>query len=154
MIPLTKKILKSLQVILCLLLIVILDIEFLYCQKKPQKPDPIPDDINLILQPFCYSCHGPAGGRLPRSRLNFAAWNSYPPGKKADKAISICSTMRKRTMPTKLWNQQNPGLRLTAEQIDIVCIWAESVRLGVQRKSNRETGRKQGSSIDNRTLKK
>jgi hypothetical protein len=150
----TQKIFKIKPVMLCLMLIVFLNTEFLYCQKKPERPNPIPDDINLILQPFCYSCHGPAGGRLPRSRLNFVAWNSYSPGKQADKAVSICSTMRKRTMPTKLWNQQNPGMKLTSEQINIICNWAESVRLGEQRKNNREIGKKQGSSKENRALKK
>ena len=144
---------KISPVILCLMLFVFLNTDVLYCQKKTEKPNPIPDDINLILQPFCYSCHGPAGGRFPRSRLSFAAWNSYSPGKQAEKAASICSTMRKRTMPTKLWDQQNPEMKLTSEQIDIVCNWAESVRLSEQKKGSRESERKQGSPKDNRILK-
>lgn len=129
--------------IVCLLLIISLKSEFCFSQKKTEKSYPIPENVNTILRPFCYSCHGAGGGRLPHSRLNFAIWNGYTPGKQAEKAASICTSMKKGTMPTKLWNQQNPGLRLTGEQIEIVCKWAESVKLEAGKNSHRATVRKQ-----------
>lgn len=123
-----KKLSNILLTGLILLLFVALNTSYSFGQKKTEKTNPVPEDINLILQPFCYSCHGPGGGRLPHSKLNFAVWNGYPPGKQVEKAASICASMKKGTMPTKLWKQQNPGMRLTNEQINTVCNWAESMK--------------------------
>ena len=90
--------------------------------KKQQFP--IPDDIKKIFQTSCMPCHGFNGGRFPRSRLNFSRWSLYGAAKEVEKASSICSSVRKGTMPPKSVRESKPDLIPTKEQIELICDWA------------------------------
>jgi len=89
---------------------------------------PIPENVNIIFQIKCMSCHGSNGGRFPKSKLNFSRWTSYGASKQEEKASLICSAVRKGKMPPKSARESNPGLIPTKEQIDLICIWAESFK--------------------------
>ncbi len=94
----------------------------------------IPKDVNKIFQISCISCHGVNGGRFPKLKLNFERWSSFSTAKEAEKALSICSSMRKGTMPPKTTRISNPELIPTQEQIDVVCKWAESLKSKARKK--------------------
>ena len=97
-------------------------------QTEKKQQFPIPEDINKIFQTSCMSCHGSDGGRLPKSRLNFSRWAGYGAAKEAEKALLICSTLRKGKMPPKSARESNPELIPAKEQIDLICKWAESLK--------------------------
>ena len=62
-------------------------------QSEKNQPFPIPENINKIFKTSCMQCHGSDGGRLPKSRLNFARWAGYDATKETEKALLICSTV-------------------------------------------------------------
>lgn len=95
---------------------------------------PIPEDINKIFQTSCVQCHSNDGGRLPKSRLNFSRWGAYDAAKEAEKALLICSTLRKGKMPPKSARESNPELIPTKEQVDLICTWAESLKSQKEKK--------------------
>lgn len=97
-------------------------------QSEKKQPFPIPENINKIFQVSCLQCHGSDGGRLPKSKLNFARWSGYGATKEAEKAMLICSTLSKGKMPPKSVRESNPELILTKEQVDSICKWAESLK--------------------------
>jgi mono/diheme cytochrome c family protein len=97
-------------------------------QSEKNQQFPIPENINKIFKTSCMQCHGSDGGRLPKSRLNFARWAGYGATKEAEKALLICSTLRKGKMPPKSVRESNPELILTKEQVDLICKWAESLK--------------------------
>jgi mono/diheme cytochrome c family protein len=99
-----------------------------FAQTKHSKQFPIPDSINTVFQASCMSCHGVRGGRFPRARINFAGWNQYNASKQAEKALLICSAIRKGAMPPKSIRESRPDLIPTKEQIDMICKWAQSLK--------------------------
>jgi mono/diheme cytochrome c family protein len=88
----------------------------------------IPENVNIIFQTKCMSCHGKNGGRLPKSKLNFSRWTAYGATKQAEKASSICSAVRKGKMPPKSARESTPELIPTKEEIDLICNWEESIK--------------------------
>jgi cytochrome c5 len=97
-------------------------------QSEKKQPFPIPENINKIFKTSCMQCHGSDGGRLPKSRLNFARWTGYGATKEAEKALLICSTLSKGKMPPKSVRESNPELIPTKEQVDLICKWADSLK--------------------------
>ena len=97
-------------------------------QSEKNQPFPIPENINKIFKTSCMQCHGSDGGRLPKSKLNFSRWAGYGAAKEAEKALLICSTLRKGKMPPKSVRDSNPELIPTKEQVDLICKWAESLK--------------------------
>ena len=97
-------------------------------QSEKKQPFPIPENINKIFMTTCMQCHGSDGGRLPKSKLNFSRWAGYGAAKEAEKALLICSTLRKGKMPPKSVRDSNPELIPTKEQVDLICKWAESLK--------------------------
>ena len=104
------------------------NIRFASGQTRVKQQFPIPENINKIFQTSCIQCHGINGGRFPRSRLNFSRWAIYGAAKEAEKAISICSAVRKGAMPPKSVRNLKPELIPTKEQIDLICNWAELLK--------------------------
>lgn len=111
------------------LVLCFMNIIAVYGQKEKRKPYPIPDNINKIFQSSCMSCHGEKGGRFPKTRLNFSKWDGYGPSKEAEKASMICSNLRKGTMPPQSAIEKKSVVVPTKEQIDLVCQWAEAIKL-------------------------
>lgn len=97
-------------------------------QKVKEKPIPIPDTISVIFQKSCMPCHWDKGGRFPKSRLNFSRWEGYGPAKESEKALLICSTLRKGKMPPKSVRESHPELNPTKDKVELICKWAESSR--------------------------
>jgi mono/diheme cytochrome c family protein len=97
-------------------------------QTDSKQQFPIPDNINKIFQISCISCHGNKGGRLPKSKLNFSRWTGYGASKQVEKAVQICSEVRKGKMPPKSVRDSKPELIPTIEQADLICKWAESIK--------------------------
>jgi mono/diheme cytochrome c family protein len=97
-------------------------------QSEKSQQFQIPQNINKIFQTLCLECHGINGGRFPKSKMNFSRWEGYSEGKKTEKAILICSTLRKGKMPPKSRRDSNPELIPTKEQVDLICAWAESLK--------------------------
>jgi len=87
----------------------------------------IPKDVNKIFQTSCIACHGDKGKLLANTKVNFSKWAEYGSEKAAVKASSICSAVRKGTMPPESATKSNPEIILTKEQIDLICKWAESL---------------------------
>jgi hypothetical protein len=94
----------------------------------------IPENINMIFQASCLKCHGNNGGRLPKSKLNFSRWVGYGSAKQTEKALLICSTLRKAKMPPKSKRDSSPGLIPTKEQVVLICAWAESLKPSKEKK--------------------
>ena len=109
-------------------LILMISAQTLTDQEGPDKSTKIPDDINKIFQTSCLPCHGEKGGRMPTSKLAFFKWGEYDAATRSEKALSICSTVTKGTMPPKNIRDTKPELVLTKEQVDQVCKWAESLK--------------------------
>ena len=98
-------------------------------QKTKEKSLPIPENINSLFQNSCMPCHGSKGGRFPTTRLNLSRWQGYGASKEAEKASLICSAVRKGTMPPKTARESKPETALTKEQVDLICQWAESLKV-------------------------
>ena len=107
---------------------------FVSGQAKKEQPIPIPDSINKIFMTSCMPCHGSQGGRLPGARLNFSRWKGYGASKEAEKALLICSVIRKGTMPPKTARTSKPENIPTKEQADLICKWAETLKAEKGRK--------------------
>jgi mono/diheme cytochrome c family protein len=89
---------------------------------------PIPENINKIFQASCLPCHGSNGGKMATGKLNFTEWERYGADKEAEKALFICTTVRKGTMPPKMVRDSKPELIPTKAQIDLICNWASSLK--------------------------
>jgi hypothetical protein len=97
-------------------------------QTGKEQQFPIPEDISKIFQTSCMPCHGNDGGRFPTSRLKFSRWAGYGAAKQEEKAVQICSEVRKGKMPPKSVRESNPELIPSKEQVDLICKWAESIK--------------------------
>jgi hypothetical protein len=117
-----------------LLIAIVANISILSGQTSKERYFPIPDNINKIFQTSCMPCHGSQGGRLPGARLNFSRWEGYGPAKATEKALLICSAIRKGTMPPRSIRDSKPELVPTKAQIDLICKWAGSLKSGRKEK--------------------
>lgn len=98
-------------------------------QVEKEQASLIPDNINKIFQASCMKCHNNDGGIMARTKLNFSKWAEYDPSTKAEKASKICSELTEEAMPPKSARKSNPELIPTKEQIELICKWAESLKL-------------------------
>ena len=95
---------------------------------------PIPDEIIKILKPSCINCHDNNGKILARIKLNFSTWADYSSLDGAKKASVICSELVKESMPPKSSRKSNPELIPSKEQIEIICRWAETLKIKEEEK--------------------
>lgn len=87
----------------------------------------IPNDVAAILQNSCTSCHGDGGGKLAISMWNFSSWNAYSAKKQYEKSTDMCNAMMDGSMPPPDIRESFPDKIPNAQQIDIVCKWANSL---------------------------
>jgi hypothetical protein len=98
-------------------------------QVEKDQTSPIPENINKIFQTSCMKCHDNKGGIMPRTKLNFSKWAEYNSATKSEKASKICSELTEESMPPKSARKSNPELIPTKEQIDLICKWADSLKI-------------------------
>lgn len=98
-------------------------------QTTNEQVSQIPENINKIFRTSCYSCHGPKGKTLPMIKLNFSKWADYGAAKEAETASAICSVLTQELMPPKSIRQSQPALIPSKEQTEMICKWAESLKL-------------------------
>ena len=98
---------------------------------------PIPDEINRIFKASCMKCHDSKGKALARIKVNFSTWTEYSSQEGAKKASASCSELVKESMPPKRSRKSNPELIPSKEQIESICIWAESLKLKEAEKHTR-----------------
>jgi hypothetical protein len=101
---------------------------FVSGQTQKEQSYPIPENVNKIFQTSCMPCHGSDGGLMSTAKLNFSKWVEYNSEKKTEKALKICSVLNDAAMPPQRRRKSNPELIPTAEQIQLICKWAESLK--------------------------
>jgi len=87
----------------------------------------IPSDVATILQKSCTGCHGDGGGKLARSMWDFSSWETYSAKKQYEKSTDICNAMMDGSMPPADIQESYPEKIPTAQQIEVVCKWANSL---------------------------
>ncbi len=90
---------------------------------------PMPSDVRNIVQKSCIGCHGKDGKILARWKVNFTKWEGYSADEKAKKSHMICSMISDGKMPPKEVREKRPDLVPTREQADLVCKWADSLKI-------------------------
>ncbi len=95
---------------------------------SPASMSSIPDSIQKIFQKACLDCHADNGNGMARSHLNFSGWDNYSAEKQAGKAEAICKVLSKGNMPPKHFKQENPEVIPTAQQVDAICKWAQTLK--------------------------
>lgn len=101
---------------------------FVSGQTQKEQSYPIPENVNNIFQTSCMPCHGSDGGLMSTAKLNFSKWAEYDSEKKTEKALKICSVLNDAGMPPQRRRKSNPELIPTAEQIQLICKWAETLK--------------------------
>lgn len=124
-----KKILSHFGLLLIMALVFVFsNLQITYAQEKKVKSSPLPENINNIVQNSCIPCHWNDGKIMAMSRINFSKWEEYDSEKQAKKASLICKTLKKGKMPPKSVRKSVPELIPTKEQVDLICLWAESFK--------------------------
>jgi hypothetical protein len=89
----------------------------------------IPDDVAGVLRSSCASCHGSGGNGMAESVWSLTSWDKYSVKKQAKKSESICNAITNGSMPPSYVKQTNPDRVPTAAQTEIVCRWANSLKI-------------------------
>lgn len=89
--------------------------------------DSLPAEIRDLVESSCINCHSTGGRALALTKLNFSSWNEYDTEKQARKAEDMCDILTKGKMPPKSYLKKHPDQTPTAEQIEAVCKWAETL---------------------------
>jgi mono/diheme cytochrome c family protein len=87
----------------------------------------IPDELKEIFKSSCMNCHATDGKLMAKAKLNFSDWDTYNPGKQAQKAADICKMITKDSMPPKSFREKNPQAVPSAAQKDMICKWSKSL---------------------------
>lgn len=111
-----------------MLVFILASIQVTSCQTAPVQKSAIPENVNKILKASCMGCHGSDGRLLALAKLNLAKWAELTPDEKANKAAGICYEITEGKMPPKSTRKSNPEMIPSAEQVKIVCSWAESLK--------------------------
>lgn len=99
-------------------------------QKQAKKlADPIPIDVMKIFAKSCMGCHSDNGNSIAESMLNFSSWEKMKAKKAIKKSNAICSAVTSEFMPPKSIRKAKPELLPTKEEIELICKWAESLKL-------------------------
>src|SRR5215831_1822233 len=105
-----------------------------------------PYNVQAIITRSCYDCHSnetvwpwyshvaPVSWvvvydvREGRTDLNFSEWGSYSIKEKGDKLDDICGRVRRDEMPDGKYTLIHRNARLSNDERNAVCAWAEQVR--------------------------
>jgi hypothetical protein len=90
--------------------------------------NPIPPDVMKIAGKSCVNCHSEPGNGMALMHLNLSTWNKYNADKQAAKAKDICKMVTKGKMPPKKFRDEHPDGVPSAEEIQIICKWADSLQ--------------------------
>lgn len=107
---------------------------------------PMPATVHSILERSCNDCHSNET-RWPwyshvapvswlvvhdvqagRRHINFSQWAAYPDKKKVDRLEQICDQVTNGDMPDGWYAFVHRNSRLTQDQREAVCEWAETAR--------------------------
>jgi len=116
------------------MIFILASIEITSCQAAKEKPSAIPENINKIFKVSCMGCHGSEGRLLALAKLNLSKWDELAAAEKANKAAGICYEVTEGKMPPKSTRKSNPELIPSAEQTELICKWAESLKQKAERK--------------------
>ena len=103
-------------------------IQIASCQTPKDQASAIPENINKILKASCLGCHGSDGRLLALAKLNLSKWAEFTADEKVNKAAGMCYEITEGKMPPKSARKSNPEMIPSAEQIKLVCNWAESLK--------------------------
>jgi hypothetical protein len=100
-------------------------------------------NVTATLRRSCYDCHSnetqwrlyayiaPVSWLIAsdvehaRARLNFSEWGLYPKEKRRAKAREVLDEIASGDMPPKSYSLVHPGLRPTAQEIELLKPWAD-----------------------------
>jgi mono/diheme cytochrome c family protein len=126
-----KKLILSLSVIFA----VLLSFAFIFSPESNEFENkletvsaPIPDELKSIFKASCMDCHATGGKKAATLKLDFSEWNQMSPKKQAGKAAAICKEVTKESMPPKKYKESHPETILTADQIEVIYKWSESLK--------------------------
>jgi len=119
------------------LIFIISGIKIAWGQEVKDQAAPIPDEINKFIRASCMKCHDNNGKILARTKLNFSNWAEYSSMEGSKKASAICSELVGESMPPKSSRKSNPELIATKEQIELICKWAELLKITEEEKKVR-----------------
>jgi hypothetical protein len=98
-------------------------------QKNTKTSEPaIPEKVMAIVKISCMACHADNGNAMAMGAVNFSQWNTYPAKKQSKKASAICREVTNGSMPPSTFLSKNPGAKLNANKIAIICNWATSMK--------------------------
>ncbi len=66
--------------------------------------------------------------RQGRRELNFSDWGTYSPKRVARKLDEICKELMESEMPPVVYTIPHPDAKLSAADVDAVCLWTRSAR--------------------------
>ena len=146
-----KPVVKALMVFAAVLLAALIAIQFVPVERtNPPAPAPIkaPPDVAAVLQRSCFDCHSyetkwpwyshvaPVSWlvtkdvREGRKRLNFSAWESYPPKRLSKLARKIYSEVHEGGMPLSNYLKMHPTARLLPADVSVIEAWATELMQG------------------------
>jgi Haem-binding domain len=106
----------------------------------------MPANVRAILQRSCSDCHSnqthwpwysyvapvswvvSSDVHEARKQMNFSEWGTYSPKKRADRLEEFCEQLMNGNMPDRKYTFIHRRARLTQEERDAVCFWANSSR--------------------------
>ena len=62
-----------------------------------------------------------------RKAINFSEWTTYPPETQRRLLIASCQDARAGKMPDSVWTTLHPEAKLTAQDIDTICLAARQI---------------------------
>ena len=104
----------------------------------------IPPAVIQTLETSCYDCHSentkwPWYSRIApmswligidvhegREHLNMSTWDKYSPMQQAGMVRLMCRTVEQKRMPPRKYTFPHPDARLTADEKEAFCSWANS----------------------------
>ena len=141
--------------ILLFLIVVLIGIQFVPVHRSNPAADPaktiystetVPSNVHAVLDRSCKDCHSnethwpwysyvaPVSWLVAsdvndgRHHLNFSEWSTYDDRRKSHKLGEICDELRSGEMPDTKYTLIHRDAKLTQEERNSLCAWAESIR--------------------------
>jgi cytochrome c5 len=127
-----KKIVKVSVAVLCFLFLtagIANNVRAQSEQKDSIQSMPIPPDVMKIIEKSCTNCHSEPGKKLALTHVNLSKWDQYSLAKQAGKAQAMCKEVTNGKMPPKSYKEDHPEAFPNAEEIKIICDWAQSIQI-------------------------
>ena len=120
----------------------------------------VPPGVETVLRRACYDCHShqtqwpwyshiaPASWLLidhvndGRRHLNFSAWAQYDAKKAGRKLEEICEEIEAGAMPLRSYLALHPRARLSAQEVQALCDWANEERTRIGYEMEGQEGRR------------